>query len=143
MANQTTALDRQRQQAEVLPYLAAAVDVYAGSLVSKNAAGYAKVSSDTAAEKFLGVADKTTSNSTGAAGAKDVRVWTCGSFTFGIAAATQANVGAKVYAVDSQTVGLTATNSVLVGIIVEVLSTTSVRVKITPDICRAPAKLKI
>ncbi len=137
MANQTTFRDPQRQQAEVLPYLVGAVDLYAGCGVSvADATGYAKGMSDTAADKFVGVLDKTVKNATGAAGAKDARVWTVGSFTFIYGGtATQAIVGEKAYAVDNQTVAVAAitTADILVGTIVEFINATTVRVKISPD----------
>lgn len=130
MANQTAARDARRQEGNILPYKQAAVDLFGGALVSKNAAGYAKSASDTASELFLGVLDKTSKNATGAAGAKIARVWKHGVFTFAASGLTQADVGVQVYAVDDQTVGKTTTNSVLVGRIVEVLSATSARVRI-------------
>lgn len=133
MANQTAARDARRQEGNILAYKQAAADIFAGALVSKNAAGFVKPSSDTASELFLGVADKTSKNATGAAGAKVVRVWKHGVFTFATSGATQADIGALVNATDDQTVAKTSTNSVAVGRIVEVLSATSVRVRIAAN----------
>ena len=133
MANQTAARDPRRQEGNILAYKEAAVNVFAGALVSKNAAGFAKPSSDTASELFLGVADKTSLNATGAAGAKLVRVWKHGVFTFATTGAVQADIGTQVFASDDQTVLKTTTNSVAVGRIVEVLSATSVRVRIAAN----------
>ena len=133
MANQTAARDARRQEDNILPYKQAAVDLFAGEIVSLNAAGFAKKGADTASEKVVGVADKTVRNSTGAAGAKEVRVWTYGVFTFAFSGtATQADTGKDVFVMDSQTVALaaTATNDIKVGSIVEVLSATSVRVRL-------------
>lgn len=132
MANQTIARDPQRQPGNILPYKAAAVNIFAGAAVSKNAAGFAKNAGDVSGETFLGVLDKTVLNSTGAAGAKTARVWKHGVFTFAFSggSAAQADINAQVYFVDDQTVAKTTTNSVLAGRIVEVLSTTSVRVRI-------------
>lgn len=130
MANQTASRDPRRQEGNILPYKQAAVNLYGGALVSKNAAGFAKPASDTASELFLGVLDKTSLNASGAAGAKIARVWKHGVYTFATTGAAQADIGVQVYVTDDQTVAKTSTNSVLVGRIVEVLSATSVRVRI-------------
>jgi hypothetical protein len=137
MANQTANRDYKRQQAQSLPYKAAAVDLFIGSLVSLNASGFAKGGADTAGEKFVGVLREQLKNSTGAAGAVDAIVWTEGAFEFAFSGtAVQANVGLPVYLVDNQTVALaaTTTNDILVGRITEFVSANVVRVKITPEV---------
>lgn len=133
MANLTAPRDPQRQQAVIYPYLAAAVDMFPGGLVSVNAARFAKKSSDTSGELFVGILDKAVKNSTGAAGAVDARVWKSGAYDFAITGAVQTDIGAVVYAVDDQTVAKSTTNSVIVGKICEVISATKVRVIITPQ----------
>lgn len=137
MANQTTNRDYKRQQAESLPYKAAAVKAYIGELISLNASGYGKQAGDVAGEKFVGVCRQDVDNSAGAAGDKDIIVWATGAMEFAFSGtAAQADVGKQVYAVDSQTVALAATtlNDVLVGRITEVVSASVVRVKITPEV---------
>lgn len=136
MANLTAARSIQRGQGQIRPYRLAAVDVFQGALVSVTAAtGFATNAGDTAGTKFVGVADKTARNATGAAGAKKVRVWATGVIDLVASGATQAWVGQKVYAMDNQTVALaaTATNDILVGVVTEFVSATKVFVALTPD----------
>jgi predicted RecA/RadA family phage recombinase len=136
MANLTAARAVQRGDGIIRPYKVAAVDIFAGALVSVvPATGYAQRAGDTATHKFVGVADKTVKNAGGAAGAKKVRVWAKGVFDLACSGADQTWVGQKVYVVDDQTVALaaTTTNDVLVGVVTEVVSATKVFVALTPD----------
>lgn len=137
MANLTAARTIQRGQGHIRPYkLLASTKVFAGALVSVvDASGLAGQAGDTAGTKFVGVADKTSDNSAGAAGAKKVRVWATGVIDLTCASADQTWVGKKVYAVDNQTVALaaTTTNDVLVGYVTEFVSATKVFVALTPD----------
>ncbi|TFD15523.1 hypothetical protein E3T26_06995 [Cryobacterium sp. TMT1-21] len=129
MANLTASRPDQRQEGILIDVdLAAATKVFQGSIVSTNAAGFAKKGADVAAEKFAGVAVETKDSSI--ASESFVRVWKEGVFSFPIVGATQAAVGKPVYAVDDNLVGLTTTNSVLVGTVVKFVSATEVRVKI-------------
>lgn len=131
----TARKDTRRQEAVRLPFpVEEATKIFEGSLVSVNAAGYAVPATDTTAERVVGVAAEEADNTSGADGAIDVIVWTDGAHSFAAAfSASIANVGDKVYAVDSQTVDLAAntTNDVLVGVIVGVESSSQVRVKLT------------
>lgn len=137
MSNITAARTVQRGQGEIRAYkMIASLKIFQGGMVSVVAAsGNAQKAGDTASTKFVGVADKTADNSTGAAGAKKVKVWAKGVFDFACASADQTWVGVKVYAVDDQTVALaaTTTNDVLVGVVTEFVSATKVFVAITPD----------
>lgn len=130
MANLIASRPDQRQEGILIDVPLAAVKVFKGANVSYNAAGFAKGSSDTTGEVFAGVAIETVDNSAGAAGAKIVRVWREGVLSMPIVGATQAAVGKNVYAVDDNVVGLTTTNSLLVGKVVQFVSATEVRVKI-------------
>lgn len=122
-----------RQQGEIYHFLVGAEDIYEGALVAVNAAGYAVNAGDDASAVVVGVADTTALNASGAAGDKEVHVRRSGVFTFvaGFSAA-QADVNTLCYAVDNQTVALaaTTTNDVVVGRILEVLSSSKVRVDI-------------
>jgi len=122
-----------RQDGLVLSFLQGAENIYEGALVAINAAGYAVNGGDDANAVIVGVADESVDNSGGAAGDKSIKVRRSGVFTFvaGFSAA-QADVNTLVYAVDNQSVDLaaTTTNDVLVGRIVEVLSSSKVRVDI-------------
>lgn len=136
MADITATKDTERQEGQILHYLVEeATTIEEGAAVSVNAAGYAVNASDAANDIFVGVAHKKVDNSAGADGAEYVEVWTNGVHSFvSRFSAAQANIGDKVYAFDNQTVDLAAnlTNDVLVGKIVEVVSTAKVRVALTP-----------
>lgn len=131
----TTKKDVRRQEGNVLSYpVAASTDLQEGALVALNG-GYAVDAADTASLQFVGVCDTEADNSTGADGDIRVKVSTYGVIDVAAnfsAAAT--DCGAKVYAIDNQTVDLAAntTNDVLVGRIVEVVSASKLRVAITP-----------
>ena len=107
-----------------IPVVAADI-IHRGSLVVYNAAGTAEPATDAAAKKFAGIAKCQVDNSLGAASAETVVCHQRGQFEMAFGgAATQADVGKKVYAVDDQTVdlvGVTA-NDVYVGVIKEVIS---------------------
>ncbi|TFC63721.1 hypothetical protein E3O62_02520 [Cryobacterium sp. TMT2-15-1] len=129
MANLTASRPDQQKDGILLDVdLAPATKVFSGSIVSTNAAGFAKKGADVAGEKFAGVAMETADSNIAAQ--SYVRVWREGSFSFPIVGATQAAVGKPVYAVDDNVVGLTTTNLVLVGTVVKFVSATEVRVKI-------------
>jgi hypothetical protein len=134
MAVLTAVRAMQRGQGVILAYkLAASTKVFAGALVNLAASGgWAKNATDTASEKLVGVADKTADNTSGANGAKKVRVYKTGVFRFFGSGFVQGDVGLSVYVSDNQTVAKSTTNSVLVGTIVEVISATEVYVQIKP-----------
>jgi len=85
--------------------VAAATKLFAGSLVSVNAAGYVVPSSDSASEKFLGVARKYLDNSAGADGAALCEGYLSGIFEVSTSGATQAEMLKDTYVVDDNTVG--------------------------------------
>ena len=122
-----------RQDGEVLSFLQGAEAIYEGALVAVNAAGYAVNAGDDANAVVVGVADESVDNSAGAAGDTSIKVRRTGVFSFvaGFSAA-QSDVNSLAYASDNQTVDLAAnlTNDVLVGRIVEVVSSSKVRVDI-------------
>lgn len=122
-----------RQDGLVYPFKMGVEEVFEGALVAINAAGYAVNAGDDANAVVVGVADQSVDNSGGSAGDKEIQVRRSGVFTF-VAnfSAAQADVNTLCYAVDNQTVDLAAntTNDILVGRIVEVLSSSKVRVDI-------------
>lgn len=124
--------DVRRQPGEILAFpVEEAVKIYEGALVMVNAAGYAVPGADTTNCFFVGVADETVDNTSGADGAKVVKVRTNGVITVASAASlTQANNMDTVYLADDQTVDLAAnvTNDLIVGKIVEVVSASKARV---------------
>lgn len=116
----------------VVSYKLAASKVYKGSNLAVNATGFAvPISHSGTGYKYLGVANETLDNSTGAAGDKSVNVTKSGTFVFKAASGytpVQADIGKEVYAVTDwevqvATAGLT--NLYKVGTIVGVESTSS------------------
>ncbi len=106
--------------------VAASSKVYAGSLVCVNSSGYAVPAADSAGFKFIGVAMQQVDNSSGANGARSVRVRRTGTFEFDAASITQAMVGDPVYAVDDHSFDDAAgpTNDIKVGVLVKYESAT-------------------
>lgn len=115
-----------REGIEVAYPVAAAVKIYAGSLVCVNAGGLAAPAADTSGYRLAGVALEQVDNSTGADGAKSVRVRRHGIFEFDAASITQAMVGDPMYAVDDHTFDDAAgpTNDIKMGILVKYESAT-------------------
>lgn len=122
-----------RQDGEVLSFLQGAESIFEGALVAINAAGYAVNAGDDASTVIVGVADESVDNSGGAAGDLSIKVRRSGVFTFNSAfSAAQADVNTVVTCSDNQTVDVagTTTNDIVVGRVVEVLSSSKVRVDI-------------
>lgn len=90
--------------------LAAAVKVFAGSILMRNAAGFLTKGATATGSFGVGVAMEQVDNSAGIAGAKSVTyeagVWRFANSSAGDLIA-QANIGAKCWIVDDQTVALT------------------------------------
>jgi hypothetical protein len=115
-----------REGVEVAYPVAAAVKIYAGSLVCANTSGYAAPAADTSGYRLAGVALEQVDNTDGGDGAKSVRLRRHGIFEFDAASITQAMVGDPMYAVDDQTFDDAAgpTNDVKVGVLVKYGSAT-------------------
>lgn len=124
--------DVRRQPGEVLSFpVEESTKIYEGALVSVNAAGYLVNATDAANDLFIGVADETADNSSGADGAIECKVRIGGVIDVASAATLSiANVGDPVYVADNQTIDLAAnlTNDVLVGRVVNFVSANKVRV---------------
>jgi hypothetical protein len=83
--------------------------IFKGSLVCAGTDGYAIPGADTSGLSFLGVALEEADNTAGGDGELTVKVLTQGVFSFAkTGTITQANIGAKVYIADDQTVALAA-----------------------------------
>ena len=104
--------------------------VFRGAMTMINPAGFLVRCSQIAGSVFAGIA-RTEVDATGlVAGECKAEVESMDAFYVSIAAAVQGNVGAKVWALDDNTVELAQTaNSVEVGRIIEVVSATKVLVK--------------
>ncbi len=90
--------------------VAATTKIYGGSIVCRNASGYAVPGSTATTLKALGIAQELVDNSAGAAGDKSIRVRK-GTYRFGNSASTDAitdaDIGNDCYIVDDQTVAKT------------------------------------
>lgn len=132
MSALTAKRDVRRQPGEVLSFkVEEATKIFEGALVSVNAAGYLVNATDAANDLFVGVADETVDNTSGADGALECKVRIGGVIDVASAATlTIANVGDQVMVSDNQTVDLAAntTNDVLVGRVVEFVSANKARV---------------
>lgn len=131
MADITARRDEQHQQGVQFALKMAAVKIYEGALVAVNSSGYADNAGDDSGAVFAGVAQETKDNSGGAAGDLEVVIRSGGIVQVGAAfSAAQTNVGDEVTLSDNQTVDLAAntTNDVTCGRIVEVISSSVVRV---------------
>lgn len=103
------------------PVIAADI-IYEGAAVGENANGYARPL--VAGDVFLGFCEKQVDNSTGAAGAKTVRVKTKGKLEAVISAlAITANDRPAVYMSDDNTFTLTATSNSMIGYVSRWVST--------------------
>lgn len=113
----------------------AAVKVPKGVLACINTSGYVTNAADTASFIFAGVSYEQVDNSAGSAGDREIRVQKNGEHTFYYNGgdASQAIVGKEVYIVDNQTVDddpLVTTNDVKCGVISEIASAGTVRIRI-------------
>lgn len=133
MAITTAKKNLDRQDGVIVSFLQSNVSIPEGALVSINAAGYAVNATDAANDVFVGIADESVDNSGGSAGDKRIKVRRTGVYTLLFdGTAAQSDVNTLVYVKDNETVDIAGdlTNDVLVGRIVEVLSTSKVRVDI-------------
>lgn len=122
-----------RQDGQVLSFLMGVEEIFEGALVAINAAGYAVNGGDDANAVIVGVADESVDNSAGSNGSLSIKVRRTGVYTFNSAfSAAQSDVNTVVTCSDNQTVDVagTTTNDIVVGRVVEVLSSSKVRVDI-------------
>lgn len=98
--------------------VAAAKHVYQGALVGVNANGYAQPL--IAGDAFAGIAYEEADNSTGADGAKTLRVYTVGDFGHALAGATQSSIGRPVFAGADDTLTYSGTGNSYIGVTIDV-----------------------
>lgn len=136
MPNLTKPYDIAYSEGDIVEYpVAASTTIYAGAFVVIDANGWAtKMVGGTANQKFVGVAVETADNSTGANGAKRVKVLRRhGAVVERIASSlTQASVGLIAYAADDNNITTTAGTNTAVGRIVEFITATLCRIAIQP-----------
>lgn len=135
MADATARRDEQYQQGIQFALKLSNEKVNEGSLVAVNGSGYAINAGDDSGAVFAGVAQETVDNASGSAGDKEIVVRSGGIVLLTAAfSAAQTNVGDEVCLSDNQSVDLaaTTTNDVKCGRIVEVVSSSKVRVALYP-----------
>ncbi len=108
--------------------VAAAKNIFKGSLVGLSATGFAQPL--VAGNKFLGVAYSQGDNASGADGDVSVKLFTLGDFELALSGAVQADIGKAAFASDDGTLTLTSTSNSYVGMIVDVPATGTVIVRI-------------
>ncbi len=111
-ANVTRLVDQELREFPV----GAAVTIYRGGFVGIDPAGYAKDFEP--GDLFAGIAYEYVDNSSGAAAADKVRVYTQGDFEFTLTSAALTDVGKPVYATDDSTLALTGHPDAYVGKVV-------------------------
>jgi hypothetical protein len=112
--------------------LTTAATYYSGAMVALNSSGYAVKCDDTAGIKFDGIIANTvrvTMASDEAAGDRVLDVDRPMRFAMAIASAVATDINRAVYASDDQTVAFTTSNSILVGYVDKVLTSTYVLIK--------------
>ena len=133
MAALTSPYDARRKDGALLASaVGAGAHVFKGGLLTvASATGLVQAGADSAGQVFAGVAYESADNTSGAAGAKAVRVLKTGVFTYARAGASQADVGKAVFLVDDNSVSTAATtNNIACGIIVGVPDGSHVQVRI-------------
>jgi len=111
--------------------------IYAGAMVSANAAGYAIAGADTACTYFLGISREYVDNSAGSDGDLNVTVQRTGVWKMLMGhTITQANVGDYVYILDDNTADVAGntTNDIFCGVIVDYIDGTHAWVDIGPAV---------
>jgi len=105
--------------------VAATTQIYKGSLVMLNSAGYLVPGADISGAKFAGVAYEKVLGGA-AAGDKWCKVYRTGVFDFAASGLSQANVGDPMYMSDDQTFALASAmiNDITCGVLVEYISAT-------------------
>lgn len=129
------AYDRDCKKGDVqsIPLDGGADVFYKGGIMCNDTSGYAVPGTDTTGYYFRGVAVETVTQATGVTdGTNELRVDKVGEFEFAIATFAITDVGAIVYCIDDNTVGLTGVGSdyVAVGKVSEYVSATIARVRI-------------
>jgi len=124
--------DAQRKDGLLLSYgVEESTVVYKNGLVCANSGGYVQPGADISGMAFVGVAYEKCDNSSGIDGEHSLRIWKNGSFIFNAGfTVLQSHIGDEVYIADDNTVNTTSTNLVKCGVIVEVISSSKIRVRI-------------
>lgn len=122
--------EAKRQDGDIISYpvLASAI-IYKGALVVDKGTGYASAGSCAGAYTFLGVAvEKQTGGATD--GLTSVRVNKVGTYQYAKPTAVASDRGVAMYVRDDQTVDTTVTNSILAGYCVDIVDTSTIKLRI-------------
>jgi len=124
--------EAQEKEGLLVAYLVkGGVRIWKGALVCVDSSGYLVPASDTANLRFVGVAFESVDNASGADGAKRCRVIKRGTFVYNRSGAfSQSDLGTVVKALSDNEVAKTTTNNITVGTVVELPSSTTVRIRI-------------
>lgn len=131
MAALTDDYEAKRQDGDIIDVkVKGSTTIYKGALVVDKGTGYAEPGVDGDGYTFLGVAVEQSDNSGGSDGDAYVRVYKNGTFQYSKASAAQTDLGTAMYIHDDQTVGTSSTNSVLAGYCVDIVDSSTVKVRI-------------
>ncbi len=111
--------------------VAAAKRIFKGGNVGLSAAGYAQPL--IAGDPFVGIAYEEADNTSGAAGALTVRVYTVGDFGHTLSGATIAHLGRPVFASADDTLTFTAMGNSYVGYVQDFVTTNEIILRIDPE----------
>ena len=111
-----------------IPVLADAV-IYKGALLVDAGNGFAEPGDDGSSYTFLGVAVEA---ATGGDADGDVRVraYKTGTYQYAKSSAVDTDLGVAMYIHDDQTVGTSSTNSILAGYCVDIVDSSTIKLRI-------------
>lgn len=122
--------EAKRQDGEILSVpVKASATIYKGALLVDKGTGYAEPGIDGSGYTFLGVAVEAATGGT-SDGAVRVRVNKTGTFQYTKATAIAGDLGVAMYIHDDQTVGTSATNSVLAGYCADIVDSSTIKLRI-------------
>ncbi|MDR3709951.1 MAG: hypothetical protein P4L33_16770 [Capsulimonadaceae bacterium] len=123
-----------RKQGDTVLYgVAAGQKIFKGALVVTRGDGFVynlRAPAASQPDVFLGLADETVDNTTGANGAASIHVLKTGTYLVSKASAVESDIAQPFYGLDDATVSSASTNAVFVGYATELVDTATIRVKI-------------
>lgn len=125
--------ERKRQEGIFVSYpVAASTTIYKGALVCDDGSGYLVPASDSATSGFVfvGVAYEAANNSDGDDGDLEVRVVRTGVFQVPKSSAVANDRGAPMFARSDNEVATSTSNSVIAGVCVDIVDTSTIKLDI-------------
>ncbi len=123
--------EAKRQDGEIIDVsVKASATIYKGALLVDKGSGYAEPGADGSGYVFLGVAVEKADNSSGSDGDISVRLYKTGTFQYAKASAAQTDLDQLMYIHDDQTVGTSSTNSVSAGYCVDIVDSSTIKLRI-------------